>query len=543
MGLTPYKNVIESLFRIPNKAGDIVDFKLNIIQEQLDNTLTGRDDIVKARQEGVTVYIMARQLIDCMRGYARCVMIAHDKDHTERLFARAKLFIELMKGPKPILGRANENEIVFQKTRASLYIGTAGSKTFGRSDTITHLHGSETAFWKDPKTLLAGLYQAVPHDTGIITKESTANGYGTYHHKQYQRAKAGISRFKAHFFPWNIFPEYKSSSPLTSALTEEEWEIKKKFNLTDAQLQWRREKLEELEWDETLFKQEYPSTDLEAFSLTGGSLFPAIECISTPDFIREKSPLGSGIFRKLTGHPDPFLHYVIGVDTGAGVGGDFSAAEVFCVESGEEVATFSSNKIPPPQFASMVAYLGDLFSTPEYSQNGMQGGKTPAYLVPERNQHGITIVALIRETEPYTSNKYRIFKDVSNTKSTTTGLVPLSGFVTSGTSKYRMMGILQNSISELTFHDEKTVEEIMGFSETSLGTMTNTDTEHDDRVIACALAVIGIVRERRMGVVRVVLPKIRHRQLQIAPFSVTLEDMIQSIKGKNKQDWFSDQTE
>ncbi len=530
--LPPYKAVIESLFRIPNKAGEIVDFKLNVVQQQLDTTLTGRDDILKARQEGVTAYIMARQLVDCMRGYARCVMIAHDRDHTERLLARARMYIELMKGPKPVLGRSNESEIVFSKTKASLYIGTAGSKTFGRSDTITHLHGSETAFWKHPKLLLAGLYQAVPHGTGIITKESTANGYGTYHHKQYTRAKAGLSRFKSHFFPWYIFPEYQSGSPLTSIITPEELELKKKFNLSEGQIQWRREKLEELEWDEMQFKQEYPSTDDEAFLLSGGSLFPVITCYSTPEFVRERSPLGAGIFRVLKNHPDPELHYAIGVDTGAGVGGDYSAIEILCVESGEEVCTFSSNTIPPPQFTSMVAFLGKKFST--------KG--EPAYLVPERNQHGITVVSLVRETDPYKGALYRLFKDIrASGKPTTTGLVPLSGFVTGGTSKYRLIGILQNTIQELTLHDELTVEEIMGFSETALGTMTNTDAEHDDRVIALALATVGVLRERRMGVTQVVTPFLQKKSFIMPPFKITLEDMIASIKGQQSKQFFPDQ--
>ena len=436
-----------------------------------------------------------------------------------------------MKGEKPTLGKSNENELVFEKTGASLYIGTAGSKQFGRSDTITHLHCSEVAFWKDPKSLLKGLFQAVPHDTGVIIKECTANGYGTYHHKHYLRAKAGLSRFKAWFFPWFMFLEYTSQSPLASPLTEDEVVIQKTFNLTNGQLQWRREKIEELDGDEALFKQEYPATESEAFLLSGGSLFPAIECISTPSFKHYTPIIGAGKLRILDGHPNPFLHYTIGVDTGAGVGGDYSVAEVFCVESGEEVCTYAANTVPPPTFAVMVSWLGDKFST--------EG--TPAYMVPERNSHGITIVAILKDTLPYKDQPMRMFRDPGRKGSVTTGLVPLSGFVTGGISKYRLIGILQNSITTFTFHDEQTVEEIRGFSETALGTMTNKNAEHDDRVIASALASIGILRERRMGVVALVEPTVKSKILICPPFKVTFEEIMESLKAQRQTGYFKPQ--
>ena len=472
-------------------------------------------------------------------------MIAHDKEHTERLLARSRLFIQLMNGPKPLLGKESESELIFKKTNASFYIGTAGSKNFGRSDTITHLHCSEVAFWKDPKPLLSGLFQAVPHDTGVIVKECTANGYGTYHHRQYKRAEKGMSRFHAKFYPWVIFPEYTTEQKLLYPLVEEEIELKKKFFLSDGQIQWRREKIEEFEGDQSQFKQEYPSTVDEAFMMTGGSLFPVCELSNVPEWIRKQSPLSTGVFKALSNHPQKGLHYVIGVDTASGTGGDNSVAQICCVESTEQVGIFVSNTIPPPQFAQAVAYFGKIYGTDEGTAD--KPDWKPAFLIPERNNHGISLIALLRDTDPYVDFKNRMFKDPKVTQTQGSMLLPLSGFVTSGTSKYRLIGILQNMLSEITIHDDMTIEEIRGFTETSMGTMTNKDAEHDDRVIALALCAIGILKERRMGVIAE-LEAIKKSSVvgDLLPqgFRVTFEDIVGSIKkakDKNK-DFFGNQS-
>ena len=160
---------------------------------------------------------MARFLVECMEDHQVVAMLAHDKEHTEKLLRRSQELLSNMKGAKPQVERANANEIYFKKTQSSFYIGTAGSKDFGSSATITRLHCSELAFWKDPKELFTGLLQAIPFDTGVIVKETTANGWGNYHQKQFYRALANPSnRNYPLFIPWNIDPEYQSFTPFLS---------------------------------------------------------------------------------------------------------------------------------------------------------------------------------------------------------------------------------------------------------------------------------------------------------------------------------------
>jgi hypothetical protein len=192
------RQVIEEKFNIVNKEGRVVPFLLNNIQEDLLSKLSLRTDVLKFRQPGITSFIMAYFLVECMdpRQVVQAAIIAHDRDHTEKLLRRVQFFIDRMNPPRPSILRANENEIVFKKTASSFFIGTAGSKQFGRSTTITHLHCSEVAFWPNPKALMAGLMQAVPIRSGLVVKESTGNGWGTWYHKTFLRAFSGDSRFR-----------------------------------------------------------------------------------------------------------------------------------------------------------------------------------------------------------------------------------------------------------------------------------------------------------------------------------------------------------
>ena len=65
--MTEEAMLVETFFRVANKDGEDVDFKLNSAQRAVDEQLTGRDLIPKARQEGVSMGQLAR-------GTAKCLM-------------------------------------------------------------------------------------------------------------------------------------------------------------------------------------------------------------------------------------------------------------------------------------------------------------------------------------------------------------------------------------------------------------------------------------------------------------------------------------
>ena len=484
----PVKAAIEKLFLIPNKEGNIVPFKLNVVQNDFHDRRVHRMDVLKARQEGMTSFIMAWFLMECMTHYTRAVMVAHDKEATTKLLHRCRFYLETMRGAKPQISRANDQEIYFQKTRSSFTIGTAGTKTFGRGDTITHLHCSETAFWKDPQTIMTGLFQAVPHKTGIIIKESTANGYGTHHHRQYMRATKGESRFVPLFYPWHIFPEYNSQTPMSHALTTEEKELMKTHNLTLEHIQWRREKLEDLEGNETLFKQEYPLTPDEAFRTTGGSLFPMVESTPSSGWTTIANPYGVGSVSYLKNHPNPDYSYVAGSDVSGGTGNDYSTLQIICVNTMEQVLAYRTNQAAPPEFSKTVEGFWE-----EYD----------AYLVPEQNQHGLSLIACARASKHGQSNMHRLYRTKHPVKQAHTSqqLVNQYGFKTTAATKYSLVGNLVRFVKELTLYDIATVDQLRGFGELEDGKLGNMDSSgHDDDVIALALCIEGYFKERLRAV-------------------------------------------
>ena len=108
--MSKVRQVIEAMFQVYDKQGELVPFKFNNIQAQIDREVIEpieryrkaykmgvadalplemqdqlRHSILKYRQGGVTTLVMAWFLVDCMAGYAVSVMLTHDKEHSERL--------------------------------------------------------------------------------------------------------------------------------------------------------------------------------------------------------------------------------------------------------------------------------------------------------------------------------------------------------------------------------------------------------------------------------------------------------------------------
>jgi hypothetical protein len=382
--------VIESLFRIADKEGNDVDFELNSAQRAIDTTLGRRNIIPKARQEGVSSYFLARSAVRCMmKRNTRAVVISHDQESTQRLLAKVHYYIREIKGPGPEIKNMSANEITFPKMNSMFYIGTAGSRKFGRGDTITDLHCSEYAFWPNPKGLMAGLLQAVPK-SGFVSIESTGNGLNDYYHRCMRAAKGadlGSFRYKLHFLPWHTFEEYteeltaEEEANFMASLDEALEEPQLAEMLTPGQLAWRRGKIEELDYDVRLFKQEYPMTLDECFQMTGESVFHKVNYVKSSKWQKEAPS-----FHALKGHPKFGYHYVVGGDVSAGVGQDSSVLEVLCLETNEQVGEWSHNRTDPEQFAEKAAECGKRYYN--------------AYIVIENNNHGILTLAALKKIYP-----------------------------------------------------------------------------------------------------------------------------------------------
>lgn len=255
----------------------IVPFAFNRAQIYLHQKIEGqkakagfvRAMILKGRQQGCSTYVGGRYYHKTThRKGVKTFILTHMDSATNNLFGMVKRFHEhCPELVKPSTSFSNRKELVFDKLDSAYGLGTAGSKNVGRSDTIDFFHGSEVAFWENTDEIKTGVFQAAEQAEEIIL-ESTANGFGNMFQQMWADAEAGKGKYIAVFIPWYWQDEYREMIPPDFAITRDEAAYKAAYQLDDAQIMWRRNKIIEL-GDPVLFKQEYPATPNEAFQATG----------------------------------------------------------------------------------------------------------------------------------------------------------------------------------------------------------------------------------------------------------------------------------
>lgn len=242
MSLIKYKEPIEREFGIIGKDGKEGDFILNDVQRDFLEKATGRDVILKARQLGFSSLFLAILSCDFLfKKNSRSVVVSHESDATQRLFDRVKFYLswfERKNNVKLSYKYNSRNEIFNETMNTTFYVGTAGSKSFGRGDTITGLLLSEFAFYPDPEVIFSSVLQAVVPD-GKVFIETTANGFNWFKTLWDEAEERG---FRKHFY-----------SP--------SWQYDDDF------LAMKRQELKRL------FPQEYPQNDREAFLASGDLYF------------------------------------------------------------------------------------------------------------------------------------------------------------------------------------------------------------------------------------------------------------------------------
>lgn len=247
------------------------------LQDQIERTGRVRAIILKGRQQGMSTYVEGRFLWKTTHNKGvRAFILTHEGESTNALFEMTeRYYSNLPPFVKPSVGAANAKELHFDVLDSGYKIGTAGNKAVGRGQTIQYFHGSEVAFWQNASEHTKGVMQAIPDAEGTeVIFESTANGVGNFFHEQWKLAEKGLSEFESIFVPWFWQEEYTKVVPEGFKATDDELELSSQYNLTNAQLVWRRSKIAELTTDgmdgEKAFKQEYPNNAAEAFQVSGG---------------------------------------------------------------------------------------------------------------------------------------------------------------------------------------------------------------------------------------------------------------------------------
>jgi hypothetical protein len=477
---------IEANLRLRTKHREVIPFALNAVQADYYAQRTLRDLILKPRQLGFTSLVCALFLADTvLQPNTFSAMVAHDADSAERIFGIVRLFWErLEETERQVIGvprYENKKELYWPRLNSRFCVGTAGSFTFGRGQTINNLHCSEFAFWPRPEEALIALTEAVPRE-GRIVIESTANGMGNFLHDLWNEARAGENPYRPHFYTWWQDPEYQLLGHAPEELSEEELELQRRHGLTPAQLAWRRAKQKELR---ERFLQEYPEDDVTCFLASGRCCFDTTALIAAQRRIAAAAgPEVASELRDKTGrpvpvsparlliwrHPQPGHKYVIGADVGEGLAhGDASSACVLDKETGEQVAELHG-RVPPEHFARLLDALGRYYHKAE--------------LGVERNNHGHSALNTLRNTCQYPALYHHARYDQAGRRG------HVLGWPTDQATKPIMVDDLAEAIAggHLLIHSSGLVDECFTFITTDTGAQEAQPGKHDDRVVAAAIA-------------------------------------------------------
>ncbi len=482
---------------VVDKSGKLVRFRLNPQQKQLLHEMDKYNIVLKSRQLGITTLSCAYSIYLAMtNANTTCLLVSYSIDSATAIFEKLKqLYNDLPKALKVELIANNKKELKFING-SRIICATCGTKDVARGLTIRFCHLSEIGFMKDTvdKQLLAIEQALTPN--GKIILESTANGLN-YFSELYNKAERKESLYKPFFFSWvddkvMFVDEYRMFSERYIALhdrfpTDDELsDIEKNLIAQGAtldQIVWRRLKIANS--SEQSFAQEFPANPVEAFVSTGSNIFSAKLIHDRLQYIHEVKAISS----KPSGLPISlvpwFKHeltlwdvpknghkYYVGVDTGEGMGQDYSAFHVLSSE-GIQIAEFKSNKIKPFQFAELVNDVGIYYNK--------------ALLVVEKASAGHTVVDKLKNDYRY-NNMYK-YKEYD-----ARGIAKKKvGFVTNPKTKPLMI----NDFVELFETNQIVINSKDLLSEMKLfqfkdGKMEATAGSHDDLVMSFAMAIVGM---------------------------------------------------
>jgi hypothetical protein len=507
---------------IANKLGAIVPLDFGPAQTKLAAIIARQRELgkpvriiaLKARQVWVSTYVAARYWRDTAhRPGQHTYVIAQDLDTASNIFKYYQTFDETYKPFRGVIAkpvRAGDSTKILDYTNKSyIEFHTAGSATTGRSRSIRRVHFSEFAFYGDgARALMGAVMSSVPTDSDTeVIVESTANGLGNEFHTMWQRAVSGESEWVPFFFAWWEHPEYfraleVAADVFQNSLSKDEQELKQRYNLTLEQLSWRRWKIRnDLNGDEDLFKQEFPSNPEEAF-LTSGRPRYDLKSVERMPIVRE--PIEGGmemiemagrnklafaardkgeivIFRK----PELNREYIIGVDVAEGIdvtegkgsaNPDWSVMQVYDRDTGEQVARFRARSTP-----SELGWQCYMLAIYYYW----------AQIVPEANGPGLAFIdSLIGHGYPPGLIYHRI--DVADQDPQIRG--DKIGFRTTVVTRPQILSLLDEAIRTMAviIHDAVTIQELRTFIIKPNGRAEHAYNCHDDTVISLALVLIGI---------------------------------------------------
>lgn len=282
---------LNNLYRIIDKQGAEIQFKMNWAQKELIDNLWYLNIILKARQLGMSTFICLFFLDICLFNSNKSAGIICDSLSNAKAFLRDKIKFAYDKLPKIIKDELKIERYSFSADDAGIWFSNGSSIQVGtsfRSGTLQYLHISEHAkickkYPEKAREIRTGALNTVQAGQMIFI-ESTSEGEEGDFYDFVQKAESlslegtEMSKldFKLSFFPWYKQKEYELDKPQSFIFSTESKKYFSKLKsesieLTEQKKFWYVKKKELLSDD---IKKEYPSTSKESFeSNTEGRYF------------------------------------------------------------------------------------------------------------------------------------------------------------------------------------------------------------------------------------------------------------------------------
>lgn len=512
---------IENYLKIVDKKSQLIPFHLNKPQRRLYEEIKRlhklglpiRVIVLKARQMGFSTFIEGVGVKDVStQRNRRMAIVTHKDEATRNLYRMTRRYYDnLIPELKPSTKSYNGYGLEYDDLKSSIVLYTAGGSGIGRSDTIHFLHCSEVAFWPGDKLeTLNGLLQAVPDEPDTyVFLESTANGFDAFK-DMWDEAVAGINGYIPFFAAWFEDDGYIANTDgfvLNENIAQygDEKEIMELYDLTLAQMAWRRNKIKEPGNSLEKFKQEFPSNPLEAFIASGDSIFNKELVINRIEHVKKYiKPLKQGRFIYQT-YIDPDdgvarvlddtikweedpkgeiliyeepqtredktqkqrAPYVIGGDT-AGTGEDFFTAKVINNITKADAAVYLKQKVDEGIYAEQIYCLH------KYYHDALVGIETNYSVYPTRRLMELHVKQYGREN-PDTTSKV---------------ILDALGFKTTSITRPNMIASFKDTIRDNIniIKDLTTLHEMLVFVRDKNGKAQAEEGKHDDMIMATMIA-------------------------------------------------------
>lgn len=391
---------------IKTKEGSVIKLELNSVQKRFlcrvkEIMAAGKAVrlwVLKARAVGISTIIQAITYAYTSQGEGiNSLVVAHDIDGSNNLFSMQKLFQEKLDVHlRPQIKHSNEKKLEFDHIHSQVLIDTSDNLATGRSFTLRIVHLSEVSRFRDLKTLMLSINQAVPKLPGtFIICETTANGMNQFYDEWVSCGNAqveGLTDWQTFFIPWFEVLEYSMSLEFSNGALYpiegidfknpidkenfiiDESILRQKYGLTLEQMNWRRWCIvNNCNRSVLQFLQEYPSSELEAFTSTGDLFFDKTALgrqeirkpLAMGNIVRD----GKYVFRadttglfKIYEMPVREGQYVVAADPAEGLEhGDKSACVVLNKRTNKTACVYNHN-IPPDRFEEDLIKIGHFYN-------------------------------------------------------------------------------------------------------------------------------------------------------------------------------------